>query len=122
MACCKEEIICHIIKQFSVNSPCSNQMCEVIPAFWDMVSKEACGNCHLTALMTKREAVLFLLGCEAYSVDIEESHYTMSAEAKADSRADSNTQAQATGNVWKLMERLDMMRSLMLTQLITLYV
>lgn len=104
MACCKEEIICNIIKQFSINSPCATQMCEVIPAFWDMVSSEACGNCHLTALLTKREAVLFLLGCEAYSVDIAESHYTMSAEAKADSRADSNTQAQATGSSQKRME------------------
>lgn len=104
MACCKEEIICHIIKQFSVNSPCSNQMCEVIPLFWDMVSTEACGDCNLAALLTKREAVLFLLGCEAYSVDTAESHYMMTAEAKADSRADSNTQAQSTGSSQKRME------------------
>lgn len=104
MACCKERIIQHIIRQFSISSPCAEQMCCVIPAFWDMVSAEACGSCHLTALLTKREAVLFLLGCEAYSVDLEESHYTMIAEAKADSRSDSRTQAQSTGSMNKKME------------------
>lgn len=106
MTCCKETIICSIIRQFSVSSPCATQMCDVIPAFWDMVQAESCGSCSLTALLTKREAVLFLLGCEAYSVDLTESHYTMSAEAKADSRSDSRTQSQATGSMNKKSESL----------------
>lgn len=103
MACCKDTIIQSIINQFSISSPCSQQMCDVIPAFWDMVATEACGSCQLTALLTKREAVLFLLGCEAYSIDTQESHYTMNAETKADSRSDSRTQAQSTGSSQKQM-------------------
>lgn len=102
--CSKDAIICSIILQFSVNSPCVNQMCEVIPAFWDMVSAEACGNSYLTALLTKREAVLFLLGCEAYSVDEAQSHYILTANAKADTRSDSRSQAQATGSSQKVAE------------------
>ena len=102
--CCKEKIICSIIRQFSISSPCATQMCEVIPSFWDLVCPESGGNCHLTALLTKREAVLFLLGCEAYSVDESQSHYTMTAQAKADSRSDSRTQAQATGSSQKILD------------------
>lgn len=104
MGCSKDLIICSIIRQFSISSPCSVQMCEVIPAFWDLVCSESGGNCHLTALLTKREAVLFLLGCEAYSVDESQSHYNMTANSKADSRSDSISQAQATGSSQKLLD------------------
>ncbi len=98
MSCCKEQIICHIIRQLNSNSACSSEIDIVIPAFWDLVCVEAGGNCNLHALLTKREAILFLLGCEAYSVDTAESHYSMSANAISDSRNDYQSQMQSTGS------------------------
>lgn len=98
MGCCKEKIICHMIKQIGSNSACSEDLCNVIPAFWDLVCIEAGGSCHLHALLTKREAILFLLGCEAYSVDVAESHFEMTGSATGDTRSDYNSQMQSTGS------------------------
>lgn len=84
-----------------MGSPCDDTLCESIPIFWELVCSESFGNCQLRTLLTRREAVLFLLGCEAYSVDESQSHYRMDAITVADSRNDSHTQAQSTGSSTK---------------------
>lgn len=91
-------ILDNICQQFRVGSPCDDTLCESIPIFWDLVCSESFGNCQLRTLLTRREAVLFLLGCEAYSTDETQSHYRMDANTVADTRSDSRTQAQATGS------------------------
>lgn len=98
MACCKETVLCHIVKQLGANSECDTDLNDVVPALWDLLCVEAGGNCQLQALLTKRETVLFLLGCASYTVDVAESHYVMNAESKSDSRNDYHSQAQATGS------------------------
>lgn len=99
MGCCKEVVICHILKQFGSNdNGCESSLADTVPVLWDLLCEEAGGNCQLQALLTKREAVLVLIGCNVYSVDIAESHYVMNAESKSDSRNDYHSQAQATGS------------------------
>lgn len=98
MALCKKEIICHIVRQLGANSECDTDLNDIVPALWDLVCFESGGDCTLQALLTKRESVLFLLGCASYSVDVSESHFVMNAESKADSKNDYHSQAQSTGS------------------------
>lgn len=98
MTCCKEKVLASIIKQLIAGSPCETEIPDIIPAFWDLVCAESAGDCHLRALLTKREAILFLMGCEAYSVDVSESHYNMASSTISDTISDFRSQAQATGS------------------------
>lgn len=98
MSCCKDEILASIIRQLIAGSPCESEIPDIIPVFWDLVCVESAGNCHLQALLTKREAILFLMGCEAYNVDTAESHYTLAASTVSDSISDFRSQAQSTGS------------------------
>lgn len=91
--------ICDLLcRQLSAGSHCATDLCELIPMWWDLTARRACGNCQLQMLLTKQEALIFLMGCEAHSVDTTESHYRMDAKTVADSVSDSRTEAQATGS------------------------
>lgn len=98
MACDKETILFHIQRQISSGSPCEADIEELLEVFWELAGYEACYNTMLQGLITKLEAITYLMGCEAYSVDTKESHYTMTALTVADSVSDTITQSQATGS------------------------
>lgn len=101
MACDKETILAHIERQLASGSPCESDLSELLELFWELVYSEACYNDTLRGLLTKREAVFYLMGCEAYSVDVKESHYQMNARTVQDTVADSISQSQSTGSTSK---------------------
>lgn len=98
MSCCKNDILASIVRQLVAGSPCESEIPDIIPVFWDLVCSESGGDCLLQALLTKREAILFLMGCESYSVDTAESHYSLAASTVSDSSNDFRSQAQSTGS------------------------
>lgn len=98
MICDSTAILESIKRQLAGGSPCEDQLLELIPIYWDMTAAEGCYNQYLHALLTKREAILALMGCEATNVDTYDRHRQMNAVTKADSVNDTRTQAQSTGN------------------------
>lgn len=98
LTCQQDQIIAAIVRLFSASSPCSEDLSEIVPGFWDLVGFEACFNTALRALLVKRETVLFLMGCEAYSVDTQEKHYRLDGLKKEDSESNLRAQSQSTGN------------------------
>lgn len=101
MACDKETILFHIQRQISSGSPCEADLMDLLLVWWDLAQFEACYNIQLQGLITKLEAITYLMGCEAYSVDTKESHYVLTALTTADSVSDTVTQSQATGSTSK---------------------
>lgn len=97
MSCTSDNIINAIIRQWGDNQ-CGNELTDVVPALWRLVASEACQSIELQALLTKAEVVLYLMGCEAYSVDTYDRNRQMNGVTTADSRNDIRSQAQSTGN------------------------
>ena len=98
MACTEQDFIDSIIRQFASGSPCDDSLADTIPALWELTAREACGSVRLHNYLARRETVLFLMGCEAYSVDTYDRHRNMDASTVFDAASDLRTQAQATGN------------------------
>lgn len=101
MTCDVNALQASIIRQFSASSPCGEELPDVIPAFWELAGFEACYNDYIRMLIVKREAVLFLMGCEVYSVDEYAMHFQMDDVRNADTVAKFTSQAQSTGNSTK---------------------
>lgn len=96
--CDEQAIIDSIVRQLSNNSPCGDTLDVFIPALWELVAQESCGSLRLRTLLAKREALLLLMGCEAYSVDTYDRHREMTSVTVADSVTDSRSQSQSTGS------------------------
>lgn len=101
MACDPEALRQSIIRQFAASSVCAEQLPDIIPAFWELSATEACYNDYIRSLIVRREAVMFLMGCEVYSVDEYQMHYRMDDNRVADTIAHFRSQAQGTGNSTK---------------------
>ncbi len=98
MACTDQELIDSIIRQLGSGNPCDDTLKDLVPALWELTSAESCGSSRLHLLNAKREAILALMGCEAYSVDTYDFHRQLDGTIKADSVSDLRAQSQATGN------------------------
>lgn len=98
MTCDPQTILDGLARQLASNSPCEDNLLELIPVFWDLTAQEGCYSTYLHMLLTKRETILAMMGCEANSVDSFDSHRVMDAKTVADSKSKLVTQAQSTGN------------------------
>lgn len=98
MDCSTNKIVQSIIRQFSADNPCGYDLTQVVPAFWELAERESCFSNELRALLTKRELVLFLLGCQAYSSDFSQFDYSKDASTVSDTVSNTRAQAQSTGN------------------------
>ena len=98
MTCDSQSILESIKRQLAGSSPCEDELLSFIPVFWDLTASEGCFSNYLHALLTKRETVLALMGCEAYSVDSMDRHRQMDSLTVADSRSSLRSQAQSTAN------------------------
>lgn len=96
--CTSDRIIAQIVRTFAASTPCSEDLSDVVPAFWELVGPEGCYNDYLRGLLTKRETILFLMGCEAYSVDTIDKHYQLDRLRVDDKVYDLRSQSQSTGN------------------------
>lgn len=94
----EQDMIDALVRQLSGGSNCDQQLTSLIPAFWELTRAEGCYSNYIHMLLTKREAILALMGCEAYSVDQYDYHRVMDARTVADSVHDSRHQAQSTGD------------------------
>lgn len=94
--CNTTEIIESIQRQLAGSSPCEDSLMEFVPVYWELTYPESCTNTYLHMLLTKRETILALMGCEARSVDAYDFHRVMNAVTKADSQSELRTQAQST--------------------------
>lgn len=98
MTCDPALIIASIKRQLAGGSPCEDSLLELIPIYWEVTAAEACYSDYLHALLTKRETILALMGCEAQNVDTYDRNRNMNSVTRADSVNDLRTQAQSTGN------------------------
>lgn len=96
MACTDQDFINSILRQFK--GPCDDTLDTLVPALWELTAPESCGNTRLHFLTAKRETVLALMGCEAYSVDAYDFHRQLDGNIKGDSQSDIRTQTQTTRN------------------------
>ncbi len=96
--CTDDALIASIIRQLGSGNPCDDTLKDLVPALWELTAAESCGSSRLHLLNAKREAILALMGCEAYSVDSYDFHRQLDGTIKADSVSDIRTQAQSTGN------------------------
>lgn len=103
MPCDQNALIASIIRQFGAGSSCEDQLSDVIPVFWELAGDEACYDDYIRSLIARREAVMFLMGCQAYSVDEFAMHFRMDDNRRADTVALFTAQAQSTGNSTRFM-------------------
>lgn len=96
--CNTEAIIAGLLRQLGSGNPCDDQLEFLVPALWELTAFESCGSMRLHMLNTKREIILALMGCEAYSIDTYDRTRRLDASTKADTQSDLRTQAQSTGN------------------------
>lgn len=98
MVCDTAAILASIQRQLAGGSPCEDELLELIPVYWELTAAEGCYSQYLHALLTKQQAILALMGCEANNVDTYDRHRNMNSVTKADAVTDTRTQAQSTGN------------------------
>lgn len=99
MATCDPTTVLESIKrQLAGASPCEDALLELIPVYWDLTAIEGCFSTYLHALLTKREAVLALMGCEVNSVDTYDRHRVLDGRTVADTQSTLRAQSQRTGN------------------------
>jgi len=96
--CDATTILDSIKRQLAGSSPCEDELLILIPTFWELTAEDGCYSTYVHALMTKRETVLALMGCEAYSVDSYDRHRQMDTVTIADSKSTLRSQAQSTAN------------------------
>lgn len=96
--CNTEAIIAGLLRQLGSGNPCDDQLEFLVPALWELTAFESCGSMRLHMLNTKREIILALMGCEAYSIDTYDRTRRLDATTKADTQSDLRTQSQSTGN------------------------
>lgn len=96
--CDPTTILESIKRQLLGASPCENALLELIPVYWDLTAAEGCFSTYLHALLTKREAILALMGCEVNSVDTYDRHRVLDGRTVADSASTLRTQSQRTSN------------------------
>lgn len=96
--CNTDAIIAGLLRQLGSGNPCDDQLEFLIPALWELTAYESCGSTRLHMLNTKREIILALMGCEAYSIDTYDRTRRIDATNKADTQSDLRTQSQSTGN------------------------
>lgn len=78
--------------------PCAPDLGDIIESAWETAIIEACGNPKLQFYVAKRNAVLALMGCEAYAVDEKFKQTQHDAVNKANSLSTLRSQAQSTGS------------------------
>lgn len=78
--------------------PCATDLCDIIESAWDTAAIEACGNDRLHFYVAKRNAVLALMGCEAYSTDEAFRQTQADSITKANSLSTLRSQQQSTGS------------------------
>lgn len=98
MACDVQTIIDGITRQLAGNSPCEDSLLELIPVYWELTSAEGCYSNYIHMLLTKRETILAMMGCEATSVDSYDKHRVMDGRTVGGSTSTLRSQSQSTGN------------------------
>lgn len=78
--------------------PCSADLTDIIESAWDTAGIEACGNDRLRFFVAKRNVILALMGCEAYSID-EAFNQTQGDTVSRETKTTTfRAQQQATGS------------------------
>ena len=96
--CDTQELINSITRQLSGASPCEDMLLELVPVYWELTSEEGCYSNFIHMLLTKREVILAMMGCEAASVDSYDKHRVLDGRTTGGSQSTIRTQAQSTGN------------------------
>lgn len=96
--CDTDTILEAIRRQITSSSPCEDELVDLIPFYWELTASEGCYNTQLHMLLTKREAILALMGCEVQSVDSYDRHRILDGLAIQSSASTLRAQSQSTGN------------------------
>lgn len=78
--------------------PCSANLTDIIESAWDTAAVEACGNDRLRFFVAKRNVILALMGCEAYSIDESFNQTQGDTVSKETKTTTFRAQQQATGS------------------------